>query len=440
MKTICFYFQIHQPFRLKRYRFFDIGNDHYYYDDFSNESILQRVVEKSFLPANKLLLEMIEANKGKLKVSFSISGVALDQMEMHAPEVIDSFRQLAKTDCVEFLTETYAHSLASLKDADEFKSQVEQHSKRIESLFGKKPKVFRNTELIYSDEIGQMVADMGYKTIITEGAKHILGWKSPNFVYQSAVNPHVKLLLKNSKLSDDISFRFSNHGWDGYPLTADKFIDWIRLIPENEQLVNLFMNYETFGNMQARETGIFDFLKALPKFAEQKGITFSTPSEVAAKLKPAEALPVPYPISWADEERDVSAWLGNTLQQEAFNKIYSQAERMRKSRDRRLNQDWLYLQTSDHFFYMSTKRSSDGALHQHFSPYESPFEAFTNYMNVVSDFCKRVDAQYPSSVGNEELHSLLTTIENQELTIEKLECEIKQLKSKVVKPKAAPKK
>lgn len=440
MKTICFYFQIHQPFRLKRYRFFDIGNDHYYYDDFNNENILEQMVQKSFLPANKLLLEMIESNKGKFKVAFSISGVALDQLEMHAPEVIDSFRQLAKTDCVEFLAETYAHSLSSLKDPDEFKAQVEQHSKRIDSLFGKKPKVFRNTELIYSDEIGQMVAEMGYKTIITEGAKHILGWKSPNFVYQSAVNPNIKLLLKNSKLSDDISFRFSSHGWAGYPLTADKLIDWIQLMPENEKLVNLFMNYETFGNMQVRETGIFDFLKALPFFAEQKGITFSTPSEVAAKMKPVEALPVPYPISWADEERDVSAWLGNTLQQEAFNKIYSQADRVRKTKDRRLMQDWLYLQTSDHFFYMSTKRSADGALHQHFSPYESPFEAFTNYMNVVSDFCKRVDAQYPSSVGNEELNSLLTTIENQELTIQKLESEIKQIKSKVSKSKVALKK
>jgi len=440
MRTICFYFQIHQPFRLKRYRFFDIGNDHYYYDDFNNESILQRVVENSYLPANKLLLEMIEANKGKFKVAFSISGVALDQLEMHAPEVIDSFRQLAKTDCVEFLAETYAHSLCSLKDPEEFRSQVELHSKRIVSMFGKKPKTFRNTELIYSDEIGQMVAEMGYKTIITEGARHILGWKSPNFVYQSAVNSNVKLLLKNSKLSDDISFRFSNRSWSGYPLTADKFIDWISIIPENEPLINLFMNYETFGNMQSRETGIFDFLKALPQFALQKGITFSTPSEVAAKLKPAEALPVPYPISWADEERDVSAWLGNTLQQEAFAKIYSQADRVRKTRDRRLMQDWLYLQTSDHFFYMSTKRSADGALHQHFSPFETPFDAFTNYMNVVSDFCKRVDAQYPSSVGNEELHSLLTTIENQEVTIQKLECEIKQLKSKSAKPKVAPKK
>jgi len=433
MKTICFYFQIHQPFRLKRYRFFDIGADHYYYDDFNNENILQRVAANSFLPANQTLLEMIEANKGKFKVSFSISGVALDQLEMHAPEVIDSFRQLAKTNCVEFLSETYAHSLCSLKDPDEFKSQVALHSKRIESLFGKKPKVFRNTELIYSDEIGDMVANLGYKTIITEGAKHVLGWKSPNFVYQSATNPNIKLLLKNSKLSDDITFRFSDYHWNEYPLTADKFIDWIDKIPENEQLVNLFMNYETFGNLQPRESGIFEFLKALPHFAEQKGITFSTPSEVAAKQKPVEPLSIPYLISWADEERDVSAWLGNTLQNEAFNKIHSIGERVRMIKDRRIQQDWLYLQSSDHFFYMSTKRSSDGAVHQHFSPYESPFEAFTNYMNVLSDFINRVNAQFPSSIDNEELNSLLTTIQNQEKNIEKLEAELKSLRARKAK-------
>jgi alpha-amylase len=435
MKTICFYFQIHQPFRLKRYRFFDIGNDHYYYDDFNNENIMQQMVEKSYLPANTLLLEMIGANKGKFRVAFSISGTALDQLERHAPEVIDSFRLLAKTDCVEFLAETYAHSLACLEDPDEFRSQVERHAKRIETLFGKKPKAFRNTELIYSDEVGQMVADMGYKTIITEGPKHILGWKSPNYIYQSALNPNLKMLLKNSKLSDDISFRFSNRTWGDWPLTAEKFIDWVRQIPDNEPLVNLFMNYETFGNMQSKESGIFEFLRALPRFAEQKGIVFSTPSEIASKLKPVEALPVPYPISWADEERDVSAWLGNSLQQEAFKKLYSIGERVRMSKDRRLLQDWLYLQTSDHFFYMSTKHSSDGLLHQHFSPYESPFDAFTNYMNVLSDFIKRVNAQFPSSVDNEELNSLLTTIQNQEKTIQKLEDEVKKLKVKKAKPK-----
>jgi len=433
MKTICFYFQIHQPFRLRKYRFFDIGAEHYYYDDFNNESILQRVAANSFLPANQIILEMIEANKGKFKVAFSISGVALDQLEMHAPEVIDSFRQLAKTNCVEFLSETYAHSLCSLKDPEEFKTQVELHSKRIESLFGKKPKAFRNTELIYSDELGSLLAEMGYKTILTEGARHVLGWKSPNFVYQCASNPNVKLLLKNSKLSDDITFRFSDHHWNEYPLTADKFIDWIDQIPENEPLVNLFMNYETFGNLQSKESGIFEFLKALPYFAAQKGITFSTPSEVVSKLKPVEPLSVPYPISWADEERDVSAWLGNTLQNEAFDKIYSIGKRVRMIKDRSIQQDWLYLQSSDHFFYMSTKRASDGAVHQHFSPYESPYEAFTNYMNVLSDFMGRVRAQFPSTVDDEELNSLLTTIQNQEITIEKLEEENKTLRAKRAK-------
>ncbi len=429
MKTICFYFQLHQPIRLKRYRFFDIGNDPYYYDDFSNENILQRVAEKSYIPANNLLLEMMDTYKNKIKVAFSISGIALDQLERHAPEVIDSFRMLAKTNCVEFLAETSAHSLASMEDPIEFKRQVEQHAKRIESLFGKKPKTFRNTELIYSDEIGQKVAEMGYKTMITEGAKHILGWKSPNVVYQSAVNPNLKLLLKNSKLSDDISFRFSDRHWNEWPLTADKFIDWIDRNNASEPIYNLFMNYETFGNLQSRESGIFEFFRALPRFAAERGISFSTPSEVAAKFKPVEALPVAYPISWSDEERDVSAWLGNSLQQEAFKKLYEIGDRVQLSKDRRLLQDWLYLQTSDHFFYMSTKRSSDGILHQHFSPYDSPFDAFTNYMNVLSDFIKRVNAQFPSNVETEELNSLLTTIQNQELTIEKLEKDLKKLKT-----------
>jgi alpha-amylase len=430
MKTICFYFQIHQPFRLKRYRFFDIGADHYYYDDFNNTSILQRVAANSFLPANQTILEMIKANKGKFKVSFSISGVALDQLEMYAPEVIDSFRLLAKTNCVEFTAETYAHSLCSIKDPDEFKSQVEMHSKRIESLFEKKPMVFRNTELIYSDDVGKMVADLGFKTIITEGAKHVLGWKSPNFVYQSAANPSIKLLLKNSKLSEDIALRFSDHHWNEYPLKADKFIDWINKIPENEQLINLVINYETFGNLQPKESGIFDFLKALPYFAEQKGVSFSLPSEVSAKIKPVEMLSIPYFISRADEEKDLSAWLGNPLQNEAFEKIYSIGKRVRMIKDRSILQDWLYLQTSDHFFYMSTKRASNGAVHQHFSPYESPFDAFTNYMNILSDFIKRVNAQFPTSIDDEELNALLTTIKNEEATIMKLESELKALRAK----------
>ncbi len=429
MKTICFYFQIHQPFRLKRYRFFDIGNDHYYYDDFNNEEIMSRIAHRSYIPANYTLLEMIKNSNGKFKVAFSISGVALEQFEIYVPEFIDSMKELAKTGCVEFLSETYPHSLASLKDPDEFIEQVKVHDDKIEMLFGQRPKVFRNTELIYSDEIAGMVASMGFKGCITDGAKHILGWKSPNYLYSSAATPKLKLLLKNSKLSDDISFRFSNYEWNEYPLTADKFINWIISLPETEQIVNLFMNYETLGELQPRETGIFEFMKALPRFAEEKGISFSTPTEIITKLKPVDSLSVPYPISWADEERDTSAWLGNLLQNEAFEKLYSMAERVRLCNDRRLKQDWNYLQASDHFYYMCTKHFSDGAVHSHYSPYDSPYEAFTNYMNVLSDFIVRVKAQYPDSIENEELNSLITTIRNQASEIELLQKELKSAKA-----------
>jgi alpha-amylase len=398
------------------------------YDDFINEQILQRIAANSFLPANQIIYDLIQSSEGKFRVAFSISGVALDQLEQHAPEVIESFRKLAKTGAVEFLSETYAHSLSSIVDEKEFKNQVTQHRKRIEVLFGQKPKTFRNTELIYSDDLGEMIYSMGYKTVIAEGAKAVLGWKSPNFVYHSALNPNLKLLLKNDKLSDDIAFRFSNYNWSEYPLVAEKFIDWIQKTPEKEQVINLFMNYETFGNLQPKESGIFEFVKALPKFAFEKGIGFSTPSEVSSLVKATGPISVPNPTSWTDEERDLSAWLGNDLQQEAFNKLYSVAERVRMSKDRRLHLDWNYLQTSDHFYYMSTKSFSDGGLYRYFSPYESPFEAFINYMNVLSDFMERVNAQFPSSVGNEELNSLLTTIQNQELKIADLEKELKKYK------------
>ena len=428
MKTICFYFQIHQPFRLKRYRFFDIGNDHYYYDDFNNEEIMQRIAQRSYIPANYTLLEMIKNSNGKFKVAFSISGIALEQLEIYVPEFIDSMKELAKTGCVEFLSETYAHSLASLKDPIEFANQVKMHDDKIEALFGQRPKVFRNTELIYSDDIACQIADMGFKGCITEGAKHILGWKSPNYLYNSAAAPKLKLLLKNYKVSDDISFRFSNYEWSEYPLTADKFIGWIANTPESEQIVNLFMNYETLGELQPRETGIFEFMKALPRFAEEKGIGFATPTEIISKVKPVDSLSMPYPISWADEERDTSAWLGNVLQNEAFEKLYSVAERVRLCDDRRLKQDWNYLQTSDHFYYMCTKHFNDGAVHSHYSPYETPYEAFTNYMNVLSDFIVRVEAQYPAEIENEELNALITTIKNQASEIEILQKELKSAK------------
>ena len=429
MRTICFYFQIHQPFRLKRYRFFDIGNDHYYYDDFNNEEIIRRIAERSYLPANQALLEMIEESGKQFKVAFSISGVALEQLEMYVPEFIDSMRELAKTGCVEFLSETYAHSLSSLTDPEEFVNQVKAHDDKIELLFGQRPKVFRNTELIYSDEIASMVASMGFKGIITEGAKHILGWKSPNYLYTPATAPKVKLMLKNYKLSDDITFRFSNYAWNEYPLTADKFMGWIGSLPEGEEVVNLFMTYDTLGELQSAEAGIFGFMKALPRFAAEKGITFSTTSEVIAKLKPVDVISVNDPISWADEERDTSAWLGNILQKEAFEKLYSVAERVRLCSDTRLKQDWNYLQASDHFYYMCTKHFADGAVHSHYSPYDSAYEAFTNYMNVLSDFIVRVEEQFPATIENEELNALITTIRNQAAEIEVLKKELASAKA-----------
>ena len=428
MKAICFYFQIHQPFRLKRYRFFDIGNDHYYYDDFANDDILTRIAHHSYIPAAESLLKMIEESKGAFRCALSITGTALEQCEQYVPEFVDLLKKLADTGKVEFLAETYAHSLSSLADPEEFAAQVKAHDDKIFELFGVRPKVFRNTELIYCDELAPQILEMGYKGVITEGAKHILGWKSPNYVYSAASAPKLKLLLKNSKLSDDISFRFSNPEWDAYPLTADKYIDWIANTPADEQIVNLFMNLETFGEMQNRDTGIFQFLEALPRFAKERGIDFWTPSEAVSKLKPVGELSILHPISWADEARDTSAWLGNKLQNEAFNKLYSVAERVRLCDDRRLKQDWYYLQGSDHFFYMATKHMNDGAVHSHFSPYETPFQAFTNYMNVLADFIVRVEEQYPLSIENEELNSLLTTIRNQATEIETLNKEVTSMR------------
>jgi alpha-amylase len=419
---------------LKRYRFFDIGSDHYYYDDYNDEEIIRRIAQNCYLPANQTILNMIKESDGAFKVAYSISGVALEQMELYVPEVIDSFKELAKTGCVEFLAETFAHSLSSLQeDSNEFELQVKQHTKKIQSLFGYKPVVFRNTELVYSDDIGARVAAMGFKGIITEGAKHVLGWKSPNYVYCCASNPQLKVLCKNFKMSDDITFRFSDWGWDQFPLTAEKFIGWIEALPENEDVVNLFMNYETFGEMQNAGTGIFEFLKALPYFASQCNIQFETPSMVLQKRKPIDQINVPYPISWADEERDLSAWLGNELQRSAFDKLYGIGERVRLSNDKRLLQDWYYLQSSDHFYYMSTKHFSDGAMHSHFSPYDSPYEAFMNYMNVLSDFIDRVNGQFPEGVDNEELNSLLKTIDAQGELIANLEMQLK--KAKPVEPK-----
>jgi len=394
MKTICFYFQVHQPFRLRNYRFFDMGKRHDYFDDYKNRSVMRKVAEKCYLPANNLMLSLIKEYGCKFKISFSISGTALDQFELYAPDVLDSFRMLAQTGCVEFLAETYSHSLSSLISEEEFFRQVKQHTQRVEELIGYKPKTFRNTELIYSDQIGAMVASMGYSTMLTEGAKHILGWKSSNYVYANNINPRLKLLLKNFSLSDDIAFRFSNRDWSEWPLTADKFVHWLNSIDSKEEIINLFMDYETFGEHQWVETGIFDFMRALPKqvFLHSK-FEFLTPAEATEKHQPIALLSAPSPISWADEERDLTAWLGNELQDEAFRHLYSLSNKMNKIDDPELTRDWLYLQTSDHFYYMCTKWFSDGDVHKYFNPYNTPFDAFVNFMTVLSDFIARVNSK-----------------------------------------------
>ncbi|MDE7412713.1 MAG: glycoside hydrolase family 57 protein [Muribaculaceae bacterium] len=432
MKSVCFYFTIHQPYRLKRYRFFDIGNDHYYYDDFADDEIITRLANNSYIPMADTLLDIIKRTNGGFKCSIAISGTAIEQLQMYVPEVIDKLRQLADTGCVEFLSGTYAHSLASLEDPEEFLREVKMHDDLIHNLFGKRPSVFANTELIYDDDIALLIKSMGFNTCLTEGAKHILGWKSPNYVYNAATAPDLNLLLTNDKLAEDISRNFNNPEWHEYPLTADKYVNWIASLPAEEQVVNLYLSMDTFGSFLPAHTGIFEFMKALPEFGRQSGVEFTTPSDVVAKLKPVGELSVPYPISDIDEARDVSAWKGNELQREALAKLYGVAERVSMCTDRRLKQDWEYLQSSDHFYYMSTKNLADGADHAAFSPYESPFAAFTNYMNVLADFLVRVEEQYPESIDNEELNSLLLTIRNQASEIEALKKENKSMKTNIM--------
>ena len=335
MKTVCLYFQVHQPWRLKKYRFFNMGKDHNYLDDLMNRSIMQKVARQCYLPMNALLLKLIRENKGKFRCSFSITGIAIEQFRAFAPEVLDSFKELAATGCVEFLAETYSHSLASLASKEDFTEQVKLHTNLIKKEFGVKPTAFRNTELIYSDEIGAMVAGMGFRTMLAEGAKHVLGWKSPNYVYANAIDQKLRLLLRNYKLSDDIAFRFSNKSWDQWPLTADKYVQWL-----------------------------------------------------ASDETPGEVINV---MSWADEERDVTAWLGNELQNEAFSKLYAQKEKVAALKNPDFDYVWSFMQTSDHFYYMATKWLSDGDVHSYFNPYDSAYDAFINYMNVLSDFIIELD-------------------------------------------------
>ncbi|MBO5856342.1 MAG: glycoside hydrolase family 57 protein [Alistipes sp.] len=385
MKTVCFYFQVHQPWRLKTYRFFNMGNDHNYLDDFTNRAIMQKIARECYLPMNSLLLNLIEQHKGALRCTFSITGSAVEQFKAYAPEVLESFKRLAATGCVEFLGETYSHSLSSLYSVEEFKQEVKLHTQMLKEEFGVKPTAFRNTELIYSDDIAKAVEDMGFKTMLAEGARHILGWKSPNFVYTDAVDNKLRLLLRNYKLSDDIAFRFSNEGWPEWPLTADKYAQWVA--SETGDVVNLFMDYETFGEHQKASTGIFDFMKALPEALLATGeVEFATATEAAKKLQPVAVLHCPYAMSWADEERDVTAWLGNDLQNEAFKKLYALAPKVKKVKNKDFEYVWHFMQNSDHFYYMATKWFSDGDVHSYFNPYGSAYEAFINYMNVLADF------------------------------------------------------
>ena len=386
-KSICLYFQVHQPTRLRLYRFFDIGKDSHYYDDFANRTILRRVAQKCYLPMNQLMLELIKQNKGKFKIAYSISGSALDQFQRFCPEVIDSFKALAATGRVEFLAETYYHSLASIGSDSEFKHQVAKHAAKIEELFGVKPVAFRNTELIYSNSIGEIVYEMGYKTMLTEGARHIMGWQSPNYVYTAETQPKLKLLLRNYVLSDDIAFRFAQN-----KVTAQQYVGWMKDNAKEGDIVNLFMDYETFGEHQSADSGIFEFMRALPEAVIKDGtFGFVTPSEATKKYKPVSDIAVEDPISWADEERDITAWLGNELQSEAFTKVYAMKEKLAIVNDPDLYEDWGHLQESDHFYYMCTKFFSDGEVHKYFNPYDTPYEAFINYMNVISDFQIRLD-------------------------------------------------
>lgn len=391
-KSICIYFQIHHPERLRKYQFFDIGKKHNYFDNYANRSELEDLAENCYLPANALLLDLIKKYEGKFKVAFSISGSAIDQLEMHTPEVIRSFQELAQTGQVEFLAETYSHSLASLsEDTDEFELQVKRHSAAIKELFGKKPVTFRNTSLIYSDKIGKRVADLGFKTILTDGAKHVLGWKSPNFVYKNALDENLNLLLKNSKLSDDIAIRFSDRNWSEYPLTSEKYVDWVSHSLQDTEVLNLFMNYEVIGHYNRAESGIFDFLRYfIQQIAKNPNYQFLLPKEVTKKHTAKDILPVPYPISWTDEERDITSWLGNELQKEAFTELFKIQPLVKKKKNAELNEDYSRLQASEHFYFMRTKLFSGADYHKYILPYESPYEAFINYMNVLSDFIERV--------------------------------------------------
>lgn len=391
MPSVCLYLHTHQPWRLRKYSIFDIGREKHYFDDEQNIRYLNRIVKKSYIPTNEILLRLIKETGGRFKVSFSITGVVLEQFERYAPEVIESFHKLVDTGSVEIISETYYHSLAYLFSKEEFKRQIELHYKKVNGIFGVKPKVFRNTELMYNNDIAKIVESMGYEGIIAEGVDRILDWRSPNFIYRPKGAKRIKLLLKNYRLSDDIAFRFSNHDWAGWPLSAEKFAGWINQINGNGQTVNLFMDYETFGEHQWEETGIFEFLKVMPwRVLDNPDNNFMMPTEVARAYEPMGELDYEHVTSWADTERDLSAWTGNKMQQAAIREIYSLEKAVIASCNEELISIWRKLQISDHFYYMCTKWFSDGDVHKYFNPYDTPYEAFINFMNIVKDLKLRL--------------------------------------------------
>ena len=423
MKNVCLLFEIHQPFRLKKYRFYDIGADHYYYDDYANEEILKRNAYQSYIPASKMLLEMIRQSKNQFKVALSISGVAMEQFEMYCPEFLDCVRELVATGCCEICCETFSHSLSSLINPNDFRIQVNLLKKFLYETFKYDAKTFVNTGLIYNDNIGAEVAAMGFRGVITEGTKHVLGWRSPNFMYNTVAKSDVGLLFRNTKLSEDICQNFQGG------LDADTYTSWIAGGPEQEQVCVIAMNFDVIGGIHPASTGIFEFFKALPYFAEKKQIRFITPLEAFDTIPAVSKAAVGHPISWDGYDKDVSAWMGNDLQHEALRAVFSIFERLQLSTNEVLKQDFAYLLSADHFKFMSTKQGA----YVPFSPYDSSFEAFTNYMNVISDMQIRLNQEFPSSVDNEELSAQLQLIENQGKEIEKLQAEIKRLKSSLKK-------
>jgi alpha-amylase len=386
MPSICFYFQLHQPYRLRDYSFFDIGRNHVYENEDLNIGILHKVADKCYLPANKLMLELIKKHKKKFRISYSVSGVLLEQLEKHRPDVMDTFKALAKTGCVEFLAETYYHSLSSLYSTTEFKRQINMHVEIIERLFKQKPKVFRNTELIYSNELSNTVQQMGFEGILTEGVDWLLNGRSPHFVYSPVDNRKIKVLLRNYTLSDDIAFRFSNTAWGEHPLTAQKFSRWLHRYGTTADCINLFMDYETFGEHQWESTGIFEFLRHLPEeILKKKGFDFKTPTEVIESYPAKGDFDALHNISWADTERDLSAWLSNSMQSEALSKLYLLEEKVHRLNNPEILKKWSHLQISDHFYYMCTKHWADGEVHKYFSPFNSPYDSYIYFINALSD-------------------------------------------------------